>query len=221
MTTRLLASYGRKRGKPLKSTKRGLMETLLPQLLWDRSGLLAATDHSPLATNHYLEIGYGYGEYLAQKAKLYPERRYIGCEVYEQGIATLLSEIAAHKLENIRLYADDARKLLADLPDGALAGVDILFPDPWPKKRHHKRRLINPEMLDLLHAKMQPGARLFLATDHADYLQWMLAQMMARTDFVWDGNWREPPADYVMTRYEQKARESGNHAMAYLHFMRK
>lgn len=205
-------SFGRKRGKKLKPTKQRLWEELLPEVRFEAGGVLPE--------NLHLEIGYGSGEYLAHKAALYPERHYIGCEVYENGIATMLRHIDQRGLKNIRLYTDDARLLLETLPEGSVTGCDILFADPWPKKRHHRRRIINPETLDILSRLMPVGAKLFLATDHYDYLQWMMAQMLARNDFAWEGTWREPPADYVMTRYEAKARESGNHDINYLMFAR-
>lgn len=167
-------------------------------------------------TPRYIEIGYGSGEYLAHKAKLYPERNYIGCEVYENGIATMLNHIEKDKLTNVKLYTEDARELLQALPDNCIAGADILFADPWPKRKHNRRRIINQDMLNVLSRLMPKGAPLFIATDHYDYLQWIMAQMMVRNDFLWDGSWKTPPADYTMTRYEAKARESGNDDIAYL-----
>ena len=207
---RLHPSYGRKRGKPLRPRKAELWQNLLPLVLYD------GKPRAPL----HLEIGYGSGEYLAHKAKLYPERHYIGCEVYENGIATMLGHIKQHSLKNMQLYTEDARLLLQSLPPQSVAGADILFADPWPKRKHKKRRIINPDTLDLLAKLMPSGAPLFLATDHYDYLQWIMVQMMARKDFIWDGNWLTPPADYVMTRYEAKARADGNNAIAYLQFTR-
>lgn len=208
---RLLPSYGRKRGKKLKPRKQELWQTLLPQVLYSTTA-----PNKPL----YLEIGYGSGEYLAHKAKLYPKRHYIGCEVYENGIATMLSHIEKNNLKNVQLYTEDARLLLQSLPTLSVAGADILFADPWPKRKHNKRRIINPDTLDMLNRLMPSGAPLFIATDHYEYLQWIMAQMMARKDFVWDGKWLEPPADYIITRYEAKARANGNNAIAYLQFRR-
>ena len=209
---RLLPSYGRKRGKKLKPRKAELWETLLPQVLYRPQ----TTEHKAL----YLEIGYGSGEYLAHKAKLYPERNYIGCEVYENGIATMLSHIEKHHLKNVQLYTEDARLFLQSLPAQSVAGADILFADPWPKRKHNKRRIINPDTLEMLARLMPAGAPLFIATDHYEYLQWIMVQMMACPDFVWDGKWRTPAADYVMTRYEAKARADGNHDIHYLQFVR-
>ena len=211
-----LPSFGRKRGRVLRPRKAGLWQELLPQVAY-------TPDWMPEAPLH-LEIGYGSGEYLAHKAGLYPDRQYIGCEVYENGIATMLGHIEKAALKNVRLYTEDARLLLETLPPQSLAGVDILFADPWPKRKHKKRRIINPETLDILARLMSSGAPLFLATDHYDYLQWMLAQMLAREDFTWlakgPEDWRNPPADYVMTRYEAKARAGGNHDIHYLRFIR-
>lgn len=229
---RLLPSYGRKRGKPLRPRKAELWKTLLPQVLFDcsRSGLLSsAMSLTPSATKEggllaadalYLEIGYGSGEYLAHKAKLYPDRQYIGCEVYENGIATMLRHIEESKLKNVQLYTEDARLLLEALPDKSVAGIDILFADPWPKRKHKKRRIVNPETLNMLSRLMPSGAQLFLATDHYDYLQWIMVQMMARDDFIWDGEWRTPPTDYIMTRYEAKARADNNQDICYLLFQK-
>lgn len=205
-------SFGRRRGKPLKPRKKGLWQSLLPQVLYSTLD----SNHSPL----YLEIGYGSGEYLAHKAKLYPERNYIGCEVYENGIATMLSHIDKYKLTNVKLYTEDARELLQALPNNCIAGADILFADPWPKRKHNRRRIINQDTLNLLSRLMPVGAPLFIATDHYDYLLWILAQMMVRDDFLWDGSWKTPPADYTTTRYEAKARESGNNDIAYVVFLR-
>ena len=215
--THLLPSCGRKRGKPLKPRKAELWKTLLPQVLFSHPASLPRRGSEE---GVYLEIGYGSGEYLAHKAKLYPNRRYIGCEVYENGIATMLRHMEEHQLKNVRLYTEDARLLLQSLAEGSVTGCDILFADPWPKKRHRKRRIINPDTLEMLSKLMPQGAPLFLATDHYDYLQWIMAQMMARDDFLWNGAWREPPADYVMTRYEAKARESGNNDIHYLLFQK-
>lgn len=161
----------------------------------------------------WLEIGFGGGEHLAAQAAQHPEVGFLGCEVFDNGIAKLVGEIDRRHLANIRLFADDARLLLTRLPPGSLARVFILFPDPWPKRRHWKRRLIAPAILDRLAVIMAAGAELRLATDDPGYLVWILQHLTAHPDFLWlarrPADWRERPADWPPTRYEEKARAEG------------
>jgi tRNA (guanine-N7-)-methyltransferase len=161
----------------------------------------------------WLEIGFGAGEHLAAQAAAHPRVGFIGCEVFENGVAKLLAEIHRLGLENIRLLVDDARLLLAALPARSLDRVFILFPDPWPKERHKKRRIVSVETLDALGLLMRDGAELRLATDDADYARSMLGRVTAHADFEWlarrPADWRERPADWPMTRYEKKARAAG------------
>ncbi len=158
---------------------------------------------------NWLEIGFGGGEHLAHQAALHPEIGIIGCEPYINGIAGLLKHIDDHKLHNIRIYSEDARLLMERLPDASLERVFILYPDPWPKARHHKRRLISTEFLNALARVMKPGAELRLATDHADYCAWMLEHLLSHSAFEWTAkicdDWLNPPPDWISTRYEQKA----------------
>jgi tRNA (guanine-N7-)-methyltransferase len=172
----------------------------------------------------WLEIGFGAGEHLAEQAERHPEIGFIGCEVFEDGIVRLLGEVARRGLGNIRMFTDDARLLLAALPPGSIGRVFILFPDPWPKRRHHKRRLVAPATLDLLAAVMSDGAELCLATDDRDYLAWMLEHATAHPDFIWlarrPADWRERPDDWPETRYEAKARTAGRMS-AFLRFTRR
>jgi tRNA (guanine-N7-)-methyltransferase len=172
----------------------------------------------------WLEIGFGAGEHLAEQAEHHPEIGIIGCEVFEDGIVRLLGEVVRRRLGNIRLFADDARLLLAALPSNSIGRVFILFPDPWPKRRHHKRRLIAPATLDLLAEAMSDGAELRLATDDRDYLAWMLEHTIAHPDFAWlarrPTDWRERPEDWPATRYEAKARAAGR-MPAFLRFRRR
>ena len=172
----------------------------------------------------WLEIGFGAGEHLAEQAALHPEIGFIGCEVFENGVARLLSEIEGSGLSNIRIHPDDARRLLDVLPPCSLDRVFILFPDPWPKLRHHKRRLVSPETLDRLAVLMPPGAELRLATDDRDYLVWMLEHVTAHPAFAWVArraeDWRHRPADGPATRYEEKALAAGRNP-AFLRFLRR
>jgi tRNA (guanine-N7-)-methyltransferase len=185
----------------------------------DPFGLFAAR---PAAV--WLEVGFGGGEHLAEQALRHPEIGFIGCEVFENGVARLIGEVAQHGLANVRVFTDDARLLLAALPPASLGRVFILFPDPWPKLRHHKRRLVAQPTLDRLAAVMLDGAELRLATDDPGYLAWMLEHATAHPDFIWlarhPADWRERPPDWPPTRYEEKAVAAGR-LPAFLRFARR
>jgi tRNA (guanine-N7-)-methyltransferase len=208
--------YGRRRGRPLRPGRQQLKETLLPGLsvvlsetgLLDPRSLFAAPPASV-----WLEIGFGAGEHLAIQAEQHLDVGFIGSEVFENGVARLVAEVARRSLGNVRIFADDARLLLDRLAPGSIGRVFILFPDPWPKLRHHKRRLVAPATLDRLAAVMRPGAELRLATDDPGYLVWMLDHVTAHPDFAWlarrPSDWRERPPDWPATRYEEKAGAAG------------
>jgi tRNA (guanine-N7-)-methyltransferase len=219
--------YGRRRGRKLRAGRQQLRDELLPRvaLSLPEYGLIDPADlfaNRPQAV--WLEIGFGAGEHLAEQAARHPEIGFIGCEVFENGVARLVGEIARRGLLNIRIFADDARLLLDRLRTGSIGRVFVLFPDPWPKERHHKRRLVAPAMLDRLASIMTPGGELRLATDDPGYLAWMLEYATAHPDFRWPANrpadWRERPADWPPTRYEEKARAAGR-IPAFLRFIRR
>ena len=172
----------------------------------------------------WLEVGFGAGEHLAAQAAADPRRGVIGCEVFENGIVKLLAEISRRGLGNIRLFIDDARLLIAALPEASLDRAFILFPDPWPKLRHHKRRIVSAATLDGLARALRDGAELRLATDDRDYLRWMLEHATAHPAFEWlarrPQDWRERPADWPPTRYEQKALAAGRQPV-FLRFRRR
>lgn len=219
--------YGRRRGRPLRQGRQRLQETLLPRLAiaLPDNGLLDPTALFPARpTTVALEIGFGGGEHLAAQAEQHPDIGFIGSEVFENGIARLVGEIARRGLGNIRIFPDDARLLLDRLPRASIARVFILFPDPWPKQRHHKRRLVARATLGRLAFVMRPGAELRLATDDRDYLTWMLEHLTSNPDFVWlargAADWRERPPDWPPTRYEEKARAAGR-TPAFLRFVRR
>lgn len=221
---RPLASFGRRKGRTLRAGKQSLMDTLLPQLeissvameSWgggDKEKIFLSLFPQPSITplpepSLWLEIGFGGGEHLAHQAALYPHVGIIGCEPYVNGIGDLLKKIDAQKLSNIKIFTDDARLLIEKLPDASLEKVFILYPDPWPKTRHHKRRLVSKETLDMLARVMKKGAELRLATDHVDYATWMLERLLTHPDFSWQAktanDWKNPPTDWITTRYEQK-----------------
>jgi tRNA (guanine-N7-)-methyltransferase len=176
----------------------------------------------PGASAVWLEIGFGGGEHLAAQAARRPDVLFLAAEPFLNGVASALRHIDEQALTNVRLRHGDARQLLADLPDACLSRVFILFPDPWPKARHHKRRLIQPEVLADLARTLKPGGALRFATDWRDYADWTLERMAASPDFTWtadsQADWSTPPADHVTTRYETK--KLGDCAAVFLDFVR-
>jgi len=189
----------------------------------------------------FLEIGFGAGEHLAHQAALHPDVGIIGCEPYINGVASLLQKLAVGsrqlaekkedcklqtancQLSNVRIYQGDARLLIEKLPNHSIDKIFINYPDPWPKARHHKRRLISMEFLDALARVMKPGAELRLATDDEDYGTWMLEHLLSHPAFQWTAktcdDWLNPWRDWISTRYEQKALKAGRGA-TYLSFER-
>ena len=219
--------YGRRRGRALRPGQRELKQRLLPLLAFGlpSAGPLDPASLFPDAPRAvWLEIGFGGGEHLAALAEREPRIGFIGCEVFENGIVHLLAEIERRRLGNIRIFTDDARLLLAALTPASLGRAFALFPDPWPKRRHHKRRIVSRRTLDALAQAMAAGAELRLATDDVSYLRWMLECTSAHPDFLWlarrPADWRERPADWPPTRYEDKARAAGRRPV-FLRFTRR
>ncbi|MHC8507970.1 MAG: tRNA (guanosine(46)-N7)-methyltransferase TrmB [Rhodospirillales bacterium] len=217
--------YGRRRGKPLSPARRALVETALPGLRVPvtpvapeaRGGDVAPeaalldpfTLFTPRVRAVRLEIGFGAGEHLVHQAAAHPDAGFIGCEPFINGVASALSLITQQGLQNVRLFDDDARLLLPRLAAGSVEQVFILFPDPWPKKRHWRRRFINAEILDNLARITAPGGGLRFATDHAGYAAWALERLIAHPGFEWTAeradDWRTRPIGAAPTRYETKS----------------
>ncbi len=207
--------YGRRSGHRLRPARRRLLEEVLPRLAirleegrrLDPADLFG--DQRPL----WLEIGFGDGAHLAAQAAAHPGIGIIGVEPFVNGVAALLARIAREGLENVRIYTDDARLLLAALPDASIARLFVLFPDPWPKRRHHKRRIVNRETVAEFARVLEPGGELRLATDDAGYARWMLEALLAEPRLDWlaerAADWRQRPADQPPTRYEGKALAAG------------
>jgi tRNA (guanine-N7-)-methyltransferase len=219
--------YGRRRGKRLSPGGKALLERGLKQVRIDPAELNVPCQprelFSQAVTAVWLEIGFGGGEHLAAQAKTHPEIGFIGAEVFENGISSLLRHREDQGLSNIRVLTDDARELLPLLVDGCLSQVFLLFPDPWPKNRHARRRFVCPGTLDALARVMVPGAHLRIATDHPVYARWCLRHGPVHPAFHWSvtgpGSWRHRPADAFATRYEEKAIRAGRRPM-YLNFVR-
>lgn len=206
----------------LKPRQAALVESLLPRIAVPAEGpidLQALFGHGgPLV----LEIGFGGGEHLAAQAASRPDARFIGAEPFLNGVASCLRHVEEAALENVRLWHGDARELMTRLPDASLEVVYILFPDPWPKTRHWKRRLIQPEFLDELARLTKPGAEVRFATDWANYAAWALEHFSRDAHFTWIAerveDWRAPWPGHVATRYEQK--RLGDCAPVWLRFAR-
>ncbi|MDH3662486.1 MAG: tRNA (guanine(46)-N(7))-methyltransferase TrmB [Alphaproteobacteria bacterium] len=207
--------YGRRQSHRIRPARRRLLEDRLPELQVtvpsDGATIDLSEVFSPACQRCWLEIGFGGGEHLAAQAAACPEVGLIGCEPYVNGVARLLSLIG--DADNVRVVIDDARLLLKALPAASFERIFVLFPDPWPKARHHKRRIVNPETLADMARLLQPGGELRLATDIMSYARPMLAGALANGRFDWladrPADWRLRPADWPATRYEEKARKAG------------
>jgi tRNA (guanine-N7-)-methyltransferase len=211
-----LRSYGRRRGRKPSSRQASLLDKLLPDVglsLSDAAPASVGTLFSPVVREVWLEIGFGGGEHLLWQAMQNPAVGFIGCEPFQDGVVKVLRAIEERKLANIRLHADDARAVLRWLPEASIARAFVLFPDPWPKKRHRKRRLVSAGALRELARTMGRGGQLRIATDIGDYARWMLQAVCAEASFKWEpkdpSDWRQRPADWPATRYEQKALKEG------------
>jgi tRNA (guanine-N7-)-methyltransferase len=219
--------YGRRHGHKLRSGRQALIDDLLPRL---RVALpvegetldLAAAFEGPVS-DLWLEVGFGGGEHLAAQARAHPDIGFIGSEPFVNGVANVLSLIDSGGLTNVRIFDDDVRKLFPVLPDAAFGRIIALFTDPWPKKRHHRRRFINHDTVLQLARLLKDDGELRLASDHMGYVDWMLDHLTARDEMIWRArskrDWAEAPSDWVETRYERKAKAKGVRP-AYLCFSR-
>ena len=217
-----LRSYGRRRGKKLRPGRERLMDELLPKIQV-AAGTPLPEQFPPATRELWMEIGFGAGEHLAAQAKGNPDVGLVGCEPFLNGVAKLLSQIDRDNIENIRIHADDARDIFPDVPDGTLDKVFVLFPDPWPKSRHHKRRLIQTPFLDDMARMLKDGGEFRFASDHMGYVRWALSYLIRHPDFEWmaegPSDWREAPDDWTRTRYQKKA--LAGDVIVYLRFRRR
>lgn len=215
-----LRSFGRKRSRKPSPRQKRLWDEVLPRwrvpLETLATGPLDAIFSAPVQ-DVWLEVGFGGAEHLIDQAKRHPEIGFIGCEPFEDGVIKALTAIDEGAMTNIRIHADDVRPLVRALPPSSLGRVFVLFPDPWPKTRHAKRRLVTTSFLDLLAGVMRPGAELRVATDIASYARTVLEVAMPHPAFNWTAtaaeDWRRPWADWPGTRYEAKALREGRRPM--------
>ncbi len=216
--------YGRRQGRKIRKAKSGLLDRFLPQLSL-KSDTPISKNIFPFTVNEVcLEIGFGNGEHLAGQALNNPQKGFIGAEVFKNGVANLLTLITGikengdmpeeikllpNRVDNIRVWSDDVRLLFAQIPDNFLDKVFLLFPDPWPKKRHASRRFINPDNLKELARILKKGGILRVATDHKVYKNWTLRRLHEDANFIWtatkSNDWRNPPIDWIETKYQRKA----------------
>ncbi|MGH6841149.1 MAG: tRNA (guanine(46)-N(7))-methyltransferase TrmB [Methylocella sp.] len=217
---------GRRRGKKLGAHHAALLTTVLPRLSFDVSRPIAdpASLFPEKPSAIWLEIGFGGAEHLAAKALAHPDIGFIGCEAYLNGIAKALAFVEAGRLRNVRIYNGDARAVIEALPAEALGGAYLLYPDPWPKRRHRGRRFLSSDTLTRLARVLRPGAELCFATDIDANSAWTLARVLRSPDFVWapasSNDWRTPWDGWTGTRYEEKALRGGRRPV-YLTFLRK
>jgi tRNA (guanine-N7-)-methyltransferase len=218
------AFFGRRKGHKLRAHQADLVAQLLPQLSLDIAGS-RATDLTGLfdapVDEVRLEIGFGGGEHLIAEAKAFPDTGFIGCEPYVNGMAKILTLIEANEIRNIRLFASDASELLNWVPAQSLTRIDLIHPDPWPKRRHWKRRFVQDATIAQMTRALKMAGEFRFVSDISDYCAWTLAHFMRASQFIWTAerasDWREPWPDYTMTRYGRKAEREGRIA-AYLRF---
>lgn len=213
--------YGRRHGKKMRKGHEALLETRLADLAPEGVGWEENPERKPLdlaalfpgKSRIWLEIGFGSGEHMIAEAGANPDVGILGCEAFINGVATLLAHIERASVENIRIHPGDARDLMDVLPAGAVERVYLLYPDPWPKKRHWKRRFVNPDNLRQLARIMAPWAELRIATDIPDYVRHSLELLIPDERFAWTAqkpaDWRVPWPGWPSTRYESKALREG------------
>jgi len=215
--------YGRSRGKALRAGQERLIAEALPRFSIAPEALAAGQAFARPPREVWLEIGFGAGEHLIDQARANPDVGVIGCEPFLNGVAAALAGLERERLDNVRLRRGDAQALIEAAPDGFFSRVFILYPDPWPKRRHHKRRVVAEAMIEALARVMRSGGELRFVTDVDDYAGWTLQRFLASPHYLWAAkkadDWRRPWPGWRPTRYEAKARKQGRGSV-YLTFVR-
>ena len=210
------AFFGRRKGHPLRARQTALFETLLPRLAIDTDGV-APSDLRTLFSCGVdavrLEIGFGGGEHLLAQASEHPRTGFIGSDAFVNAVAKVLAGVDEHNLANVRLHFGDAAHLIDWLSPASLARVDLLYPDPWPKKRHWKRRFVQDASLKQIARVLRPEGEFRFATDIPNYAAWTLERVLRSPDYIWTAekadDWRKPWPGFCGTRYEAKAKREG------------
>ncbi len=222
-----LRSFGRKRGRKPSPRQEALLTDRLPHVRVDLKRLPERALNAlfqPEVREVWLEIGFGGAEHMVHQARCNPDVGLIGCEPFEDGVIKALSAMETFGLSNIQIHPDDARPLLRALPAASIARVFVLFPDPWPKARHAKRRLVSPGLLEEFARVLTDGGELRIATDIPAYVRTVMEAAAGQNDLAWTarapGHWRTPWADWPGTRYEAKALREGR-TPVYLTFIRR
>ena len=223
--TTLNRLYGRSQGRPLRKGQQALVENLLPQISVPEEGPVTAERLFGFDKPLHFEIGFGAGEHLAYRADLLPDHGFIGAEPFLNGVVGALQHVRDGHLANVRIHHGDALEVLSRVPDGTLSFVYLLHPDPWPKARHAKRRMMNDGPVNLIAAKLKPGGEFRFGTDHPVYLRHALMVMRRHRDsFEWlcekPSDFQKRPGSWPETRYEAKARKQG-HEVWYFRYRRK
>lgn len=224
--TTLNRLYGRSKGKKLRVEQSELVDNLLPQIAVPADGDVDSRSLFGDDRSMHFEIGFGGGEHLAYRADMLPDHGFIGAEPFVNGVAQALTHVRDGALRNVRLHMGDALEVLRRVPDGSLSFVYLLHPDPWPKARHAKRRMMNDGPVDLIAAKLKPGGEFRFGTDHAVYLRHALMVMQRhREQFDWlcekAADFQKRPGGWPETRYEAKARNVYGHEVWYFRYRRK
>lgn len=213
--------YGRRRGKALRKHQIEHLETTLKTIAPQGVEHSVNPDRNPIDMAAlfgndapiWLEVGFGGGEHLHHMATTYPDTSFLGCEAFVNGVAKLVPRIAEDDIKNTRIHLGDARDMMEVLPDNSISKAFLLYPDPWPKKRHNSRRFVNDENLDMFARVLKSGAEFRIATDIPDYVRHTLTHIMPRGDFEWlaetPEDWQNPWSDWTRTRYEAKAIREG------------
>ncbi|MCB9965812.1 MAG: tRNA (guanosine(46)-N7)-methyltransferase TrmB [Rhodospirillales bacterium] len=221
--------YGRRLGRPLSEVRQHALETLLPRCQFPipEKGRIDPRTAFPAQIEKIIcEIGFGDGDHLAEMMKRAPRHGYIGAEPFINGMSALLKQILEEGIDpdHLRVWMDDAIALLETFTDQSLDEIYILNPDPWPKARHHKRRIVNQDNLDLFARLLKPGSLLIMTTDLDDLAEWMVTEASNHPEFVWTAasqqDWKTPPANWIETKYERKGRMAGR-TQTYLLFRRR
>jgi tRNA (guanine-N7-)-methyltransferase len=224
--TTLNRLYGRSQGKPLRAGQQDLIDNLLPKIAVPPEGEIMSEVLFGTARPLHFEIGFGGGEHLAHRADLLPDHGFIGAEPFVNGVAQALVHVRDGALGNVRIHLGDALEVLRRVPDGALTMLYLLHPDPWPKAKHAKRRMMNDGPLRMIADKLKPGGEFRFGTDHPVYLRHALMAMRRFTaEFEWlvEGpqSWQQRPSGWPETRYEHKARTVYGHEVWYFRFRRR